>query len=171
MGRAEDLFQRLCERGEAALDELILDRQSEELFLDFKRSADDGSGSKLHDNDRSNLARAISGFGNSEGGVVVWGIECSDRSDRGDVASAKLPLHNPKRFVSWLEAAVSGCTVPPHQGVGHCAIASAVSDRGYCVSLIPKSLAAPHQCIKPPHYYIRAGSSFVPTPHGVLGSV
>src|SRR3990170_8028339 len=117
MARAEDLFRRISDGSETALDQLILDRQSEELFLEFKRSADNGAGPRLHDTDRANLAKAISGFGNSEGGVIVWGIECSARSDRGDVASAKVPLQNPQRFVSWLEGAVSGCTVPPHPQV------------------------------------------------------
>ena len=69
MGRAEDLFKRLSDGGETEIDRLIVDRQSEELFLDFKQSADDGKGNKLHDNDRTNLAKAISGFGNSEGGL------------------------------------------------------------------------------------------------------
>jgi hypothetical protein len=32
MGRAEDLFERLSRGGEAAIDALIDDRQSEELF-------------------------------------------------------------------------------------------------------------------------------------------
>ena len=40
MGRSEDLFARLKAGGEREIDDLIADRQSEELFLDFKRSAD-----------------------------------------------------------------------------------------------------------------------------------
>jgi hypothetical protein len=113
MGRAEDLFEQLVHDGEAAIDRMIADRASEELYLDFKRSADAGAGRKLHDNDRRNLTRAISGFGNSEGGVLIWGGECKD------VATDKLPLDDPELFVSWLEAAVSGCTVPAHPTVRH----------------------------------------------------
>ena len=169
MGRAEDLFERLSEEGEKAIDELILDRQSEELFLDFKRSADNGSGSKLHDNDRANLAKAISGFGNSEGGVIVWGVDCSRAPDIGDVASSKAPIQNPKRFLSWLEGTVSGCTVPPHSSIRH-AVMESFTDKqvGFVSTYIPKSYLAPHQCLKPLQYYIRAGSDFVPTPHAVL---
>src|SRR5690242_12152620 len=88
MGRAEDLSARLSSGGEAAIDELIQERQSEELFLDFKRSSDNGSGTRLSDTDRGNLARAISGFGNSEGGVVVWGVDCRPDQEIGDVAVA-----------------------------------------------------------------------------------
>ena len=71
MGRAEEIFQKLKREGEAAIDEFILSRQSEELFLDFKRSHDGGKGKRLHDRDLNNLAKAISGFGNSEGGVII----------------------------------------------------------------------------------------------------
>jgi len=142
MGRAEDLYRRLVDGGEKVLDEFIADRQSEELFLGFKRSADNAAGSKLHNTDRANLGKAISGFANSEGGVVVWGVECSPTLNSGDVASAKLPLHNPKRFVSWLEGAVSGCTVPPNPGVRHHAILVS-SNAGYVVTHIPRSGFAP----------------------------
>jgi hypothetical protein len=168
MGRAEDLFDRLRESGEQAIDAMIEDRQSEELFLDFKRSADSGMGRKLHDGDRQNLAKAISGYGNSEGGVVIWGVDCRQEVEIGDVAKAKVPIHNPKRYVSWLEGAVSGCTVPPHPQVRHLAIESPSTNTGFAVTYVRKSYLAPHQCLKPLQYFIRAGSDFVPTPHAVL---
>ncbi len=98
MGRAEDLADRLRADGVSAIDALIDDRASEELFLDFKRSSDEGGGTKLSTTDRKNLAKAISGFGNSEGGVIVWGVDCSARADEGDVARAKVPLQDARRF-------------------------------------------------------------------------
>src|ERR1022692_4832237 len=81
MGRAEDLFALITDRGEPAIDEFIAEWQSEELFLDFKRSASNGAGRRLTDHDRDNLGRAISGFGNSEGGLIVWGA-CRARYHR-----------------------------------------------------------------------------------------
>jgi hypothetical protein len=68
----------------------------------------------LSNTDRNNLAKAISGFGNSAGGIVVWGVDCSRDSDGADVARLKVPIVDPQRFASWLNAAVSGCTIPPH---------------------------------------------------------
>src|SRR5205823_14842875 len=112
MGRAEDLFKRLADTGEQAVDEFIEARQAEELFLDFKRSTDNGGGKRLHDSDRQNLAKAISGFGNSEGGVIVWGVDCSVQANLGGVANTKVLLENHKRFLSRLEGDVSGCKVP-----------------------------------------------------------
>lgn len=171
MGRAEDLFKRLVDSREAAIDELIANRQSEELFLDFKRSADGGAGLRLHDRDWAHLARAIAGFANSEGGVLVWGVDCSRRAEEGDVAREKVGLQNPKRFASWLEAAVSACTVPAHPNVRHHAIEAGKPGSGFVVTYVARSHLAPHQTVRPPQYFIRAGSSFVPAPHGVLAGL
>jgi len=95
VGRAEDLFELIVARGEQAIDELIDARASEELFLDFKRSADNGSGRALHNSDRANLERAISGFGNSEGGVIVWGVDCSRNPAMGRCGSRKVSASCP----------------------------------------------------------------------------
>jgi predicted HTH transcriptional regulator len=42
-----------------------------ELF--YKRVTKEGVSPMLEQSDRENLARAISGFGNSEGGIIIWG--------------------------------------------------------------------------------------------------
>ena len=173
MERAEELFEKVKKQGEKAIDEFIDTRQSEELFLDFKRSSDHGSGNRLHDNDRNNLAKAISGFGNSEGGIIVWGVDCSKASDGSDVPDKSHPITDVRRFVSWVESAVSGCTIPPHIGIQNQPIE--IDDKGngngFVVTYIPKSDHAPHQEIPSRRYYIRAGSSFVPTLHDVLAGM
>ncbi len=171
MNRAEDLFKALIDNGESAIDELIQTRKSEELFLDFKRSADQGAGPRLHTTDSNNFAKAISGFGNSEGGVIVWGIECSKDRDGADVASTKFALEDAAAFVSRLEGAVSRCTVPPHSGVRSVAISSKTGKNGFAISFIPKSNSAPHQTIPDLKYFMRAGSDFVPVPHAVLAGM
>ena len=106
--RGRELYERIVRDGAQSIDELIQARESEAYFVDFKRSSDNGAGPKLSATDRSNLAKAISGFGNSEGGVVVWGVECSDSLGQGDVAQAKIPLQNAAAFRARLEGAVSG---------------------------------------------------------------
>ncbi len=173
MGRPEDIYERVKQLHETAIDEFIVARQSEELFLDFKRSADSGKGmggKVIHSTDRNNLAKAISGFGNSEGGVVVWGVDASVDVDFADVAKTKKPIKNIKRFVSWLEGAISGCTVPAHIGVEHYGIDTG-SGNGFVATYIPKSEIAPHQCVFDSRYYMRAGSSFLPVPHAVLAGM
>jgi hypothetical protein len=171
ISRANDIYKRICANGLPAIDEFIQTRQSEELFLDFKRSSDSGNNSRLSDNDRKNLGKAISGFGNSAGGVIVWGVECAPSQDGADVASSKVPIKDPTRYVSWLNAVTSGCTYPPHPGVQHTFILDGTGLNGFTATLIPQSNHAPHQALPDQKYYIRAGSCFVSAPHQLLASL
>jgi len=171
--RAEYLFDEFLAHGEAMVDRLICEQVSEELFIDYKRSSDDGGGQKLHQNDRENFGKAISGFGNSEGGIIIWGVGCRRDPERGDLPDRKHALKSPKRFVSWLEGTASGCTLPPHNAVRHHAVTDK-NDEGYVVSFIPQSSYSPHQCIVGKHekkYFVRTGSDFVPASHGLLASM
>lgn len=47
MSRAEDIFQKLIYFGEDAIDEFILNQQTEELFLDFKQAVSVGKTLRL----------------------------------------------------------------------------------------------------------------------------
>lgn len=172
MSRAEDIFEKLIYFGEDAIDEFIVNRQTEELFMDFKQAVSDGKCMRsLHQNDRRNLAKAISAFGNSEGGVLVWGVECSRDADVGDVAQAKVKVKNVHRFLSWLEGAISGCTIPAHNKVRNHIISSDKNGDGYLVTYIPKSEIAPLMTTSGSQIYIRSGSNNVPAPYAVIAGM
>jgi len=170
MDRCTEIFNRIKAQGLAAINSFIEDRVSEELFLDFKRSADDGEGAKLHIRDRQNFSKCISGFGNSQGGVVVWGVDCSNDGTGADVAHTLFPIQDPQKYQSLLEGVVSGCTIPPHTEIQHYSILKP-NGTGYVASFIPKSNVVPIHSVQKKQYYIRAGSSFVPTPHDVLSGM
>ena len=172
MGRAEDIFQKLKNLQEDGIDEFIITHQTEELFLDFKRanSSGNGKGTGLHHDDRKNLAKAISGFGNSEGGVILWGIDCARDVEIGDVAKAKVRIENVRRFLSWIENSVSGCTLPAHKTVQNIIIGEKSDDTGFIATLIPKSNYAPLMA-SDSKYYIRAGSSTQNAPPSVLAGM
>ena len=169
MSRADDIYKRIIAGGHEAIRDFVIEREYETFFLDFKRSASDGESIHLHASDRRNLAKAISGFGNSEGGVVVWGIDCSRDQDGADVARLEVRIRNPRRFASQIEGAISGLTTPPHGYVHNHVIDE--DGYGFVATLIPKSNQAPHQCVAPPQFYIRAGSDFIPAPHAVLAGL
>lgn len=168
--RAEELFERLQNDGEAAIDEFIAEATSEELFLDFKRVTQDGDAERLNNKDRANYAKAVCGFGNSEGGVILWGVDCRDGDDGADVAQAKFPITNPSRYKSWLEAATSGVVIPVHSKVRH-AVINSDNETGFVATLVPKSEHLPHQTVGDLRYLMRAGSSFIPVPHAVLSGM
>ena len=172
MSRAEDIFQKLVYFGEDAIDEYIVNMQTEELFLDFKQAISIGkNGTTLHKDDRKNLAKCISGFGNSEGGVIVWGVECSRDCDIGDVAKAKVKVRNVHRFLSWLENAISGCTIPSHNRVRNHIISVDKNGDGFVATYIPKSELAPLMTTMGNNIYIRSGSNNVPAPYSVIAGM
>ena len=172
MARAEDIFQKLIYFGEDAIDDFIVNLQTEELFLDFKQAVSTGkNGTSLHKDDRKNLAKGISGFGNSEGGVIVWGVECSRDCDIGDVAKAKVKVRNVHRFLSWLENAISGCTIPSHNRVRNHIISVDKNGDGFVATYIPKSELAPLMTTMGNNIYIRSGSNNVPAPYSVIAGM
>lgn len=172
MSRAEDIFQKLIYFGEDAIDEFILNQQTEELFLDFKQAVSVGKNfTTLHRDDRRNLAKAISGFGNSEGGVVIWGVECSRDIEVGDVAKAKIKVKNVHRFLSWLENAISGCTIPSHNKVRNHIVSCDENGDGFIVTYIPRCEIAPLMTTTNSSIYIRSGSNNVPAPYAVIAGM
>jgi hypothetical protein len=169
MGRAEDLFERIRNDGVPAIERLVAEREFESLFLEFKTSADRGEARSLHKRDRAHLAKAISGFGNSEGGVVVWGIESEKTMDW---ATAQAPLADARKFRASLEDAISGCTLPPHPGVENQEIATHGSTAsGFVAAYIPQAANPPLRVANEHLYYMRAGSTFHPVPHSVLAGM
>ena len=172
MSRAEDIFQKLIYFGEDAIDEFILNQQTEELFLDFKQAVSVGKNfTTLHRDDRKNLSKAISGFGNSEGGVIIWGVECSRDIEIGDVAKAKVKVKNVHRFLSWLENAISGCTIPSHNKVRNHIISCDANGDGFIATYIPKCDIAPLMTTGNSTIYIRSGSNNVPAPYAVIAGM
>jgi hypothetical protein len=64
-----------------------VERKAEEgLYLDFKQKSDRW-GPALND-DKANLAKAISGFANTDGGLIVWGVKA--RADKKDELTLQL---------------------------------------------------------------------------------
>ncbi len=172
MSRAEDIFQKLIYFGEDAIDEFIINQQTEELFLDFKQAVSVGKNFvTLHRDDRKNLSKAISGFGNSEGGVIIWGVECARDHEIGDVAKAKVKVKNVHRFLSWLENAISGCTIPSHNKVRNHIISCDKNGDGFIATYIPKSDLAPLMSTTNGAIYIRSGSNNVPAPYSVIAGM
>ncbi len=172
MGRAEELFLRIKHAGATEIDRMIDDEVVEELFLDYKRAATVDPFQKLDVSDRKNLAKAIAGFANSEGGVIVWGVDCRQNPPHGDVPTKPIPITNPNAFKSLLEGSLTGLTLPAHPGVENVSLQIKGRNDGFVVTHIPAGLNVPYRTlVGGEEYYIRAGSNFVPTPHAVLAGL
>jgi hypothetical protein len=173
MTRAYDLFESIRTGGFAAVDQMVKDEVTEELFLDYKRSATTHPSHKLDDQDRKNFSKAISGFGNSDGGIVIWGVDCRSERDRGDVPTGVHLIANVVWFKSLLDGVISGLTLPAHGSVENLAVPQSDSGPGIVVSYVPAGINVPLQSAPVANsvYYMRAGSSFLPVPHGVLAGM
>jgi len=172
MSRANDLFIRLRDSGLPALKEMLAERELESLFLDFKRSSSDGATSQLSPDDNKNLSKAVSGFANSSGGVVVWGVDCRREPSTGSEVAATHPLGDAGGFATKLQNAFSRLTVPPHPGIQTTFfIESSGSPAGYVVVLVPQSLIGPLRSVVTNHYHFRSGSGFGIVSHDVLAGM
>ncbi len=157
------------QRGFLALEDIVARKEAEKFFVDFKltQNSDYGKQRTLYDSDRNNFAKAISGFGNSEGGLIIWGINASGRVD--DYAQSIKLIQGVDNLVSLLESFVSLSTLPAHTSVESFVVKKKKSDKeGVVVSIIPKSNDRPFQSLRDHKYYMRAGDSFIPVPHGIL---
>ncbi|MEI6022477.1 MAG: ATP-binding protein [bacterium] len=167
---AKDLFDTVIKQGIVYVDDLVANKVSENYYLDFKLTEnEDYTGKRnLFDSDKKNYGKCISAFGNSEGGVIIWGIE-TGASDT-DYAIGKKAIKNVSNFCSLLESFTSLLTSPPHPNVSNKIIfEDETNDTGYVVSYIPKSNRRPFQVLnKDLRYYIRAGSSSQPAPDTFL---
>jgi hypothetical protein len=157
---ALDFFQRVNIEGVAFLKSLInSDPPSfENDWLDFKGAE------KIKDQDIKKIwSKVLAGFANTEGGVLVWGIDArKDPQTQVDCASNLSLVPNPAAFVSRLKELHSQSTDPPIPGVDFWfAVEDEEKDCGFVVSYVPESRHKPHRAeAAEKNYYIRAGDSF-----------
>lgn len=131
-------------------------RESE--FIDYKGVEKISDKNKI----RELWSEVLSCFSNSEGGVVIWGIDAPKNLPK------KLSLTaDAQGLRQWLLETQHYVTEPPIQGVEVKAYPD--SGPGFVVCYIPQSPFRPHQAIHPHrNYYMRSGDSCVRIPHGVL---
>ena len=174
MGRAEDLFERLRSGGLVAFDELIRDREPESMFLEFKGAHKRGEGLTLHSDDNKNLAKGISGFGNSGGGLLIWGIDCRRTlsNESGGEIPVKTPLSDANGYRTKIEGAISRATMPAHPSVRTMEIIEPGGVTGYVIALVPISVQGPLRALQGgDQYYQRYGSAFGAVTHDVLAGL
>jgi len=146
----------------AVIRSMIATRQEEHLHLDFKLLARDDFSDR---NDRKSLAAALSGFANSDGGVIIWGVDARPNAQSVDCATGESPLADTKRALARLNALTGECVSPLVDGVRHRAIPLEGST-GFVVTLVPSSASGPHMAKGgEDRYFKRSGSAFYRMEH------
>ena len=110
-------------------------------------------------------SEAVSGFANTEGGVLIWGIDCR-KVENVDAASGLSLIPDPLALKSKLYTSINQTTDPPVHGI-EVEVIEGPSGQGFVVCFIPESTNKPHRSehktYKP--YMIRCGdSSVIPSP-------
>ena len=140
----------------AMIEDFVEQKQQENLHLDFKtlrRSA-------FAPDDRKNLAKAVSGFANSDGGLVVWGIDARPDEEGIDAALEPKPIENVRLAYSRLESLTGESANPIVDGVEHRMI-DQHDGAGFLVTYVPGSDSLPHMAkLGEDRYYKRSGDSF-----------
>lgn len=118
----------------AELDQFIKNQVQENLHLDYKASsAIDGS-------KRPEIAKDVSAFANSDGGMLIYGV-----IEKNNLPVSKdNGIDHTKYSREWLEQVISSNITPRIDGI-HISPIQVSADRSYFVVKVPKSFRGPHQ--------------------------
>jgi len=155
----EELFNSL---DATRIQQFVGDKQEENLHLEFKTL----NGSDLaHRDDRKNFAAALSGFANSSGGIVIWGISARKNVDGLDCANEARPVTDCRILVARLNQLTGEAVDPVVDGVRHSAHPTA-EPAGFVATLVLESDVGPHMAkAGDDRYYKRSGDSFYRMEH------
>lgn len=168
MNQAQELFEKLSSMKSS--DEFLeycsqILGGVERIHVDFKEKRDRRS-SKPENDDKKNLAKAVSGFANSGGGVLIWGLE--------DKTLKPKPITDVQHFLQNILQLAPQITDPIVGKIdGNWILADADTKEGFGILLIPESELPPHRVIldfegTKNHYFVRSGNSFVVASHTML---
>lgn len=136
--------------------------KEEHLQLEFKRI---NNANLNGSDDKKSLASAISGFANSSGGIVIWGIDARKNIHNVDCANEIFEISPLDIFLSRLNELSSQAASPPVDGIIHRRLETS-PNRGFAATLIPESDAGPHMAkLGENRYYKRNGQQFLQLEH------
>lgn len=143
---------------EADIDALVQAHRPEDLYLEFKRKAG-APNDILGDGDKKAFSKAVSGFANADGGILVFGVDTVKQSGI-DVAAGLHPFAHPATVKARLGDSLLNTTHPPVDDVRIDVIPSDITaGEGYVKCLIPASDRPPHRAVVADHWYYRRCST------------
>jgi hypothetical protein len=147
----------------ATIESYVELKQEEHLHLDFTTLKN--AELTIRD-DKLNIARCISGFANSSGGIIVWGIDARKNSDGIDCATKVVELRKPAVLVSRLNTLSGEATSPIIDGIRHKPIVNYKSGGGVVATFVPETDGGPFMALLgEQRYYKRSGDSFYQMEH------
>src|SRR5277367_5285911 len=86
----------------AYIKQCVAEKMIETEVLDFKEASSQSG--PMGKDDKKNLSKALSGFANGGGGILIWGVKATQSKDGPDAAEELKPIGNLKRFLTDLNS-------------------------------------------------------------------
>lgn len=140
-------------------------KQEENVYLEFKTVNHPDYNDRNRHFDKENFSKCLSGFANSSGGIIVWGVKADKDVNGVDCANQLKPIKSLKKLVNMFNSLDGLAVTPTIKGIVHKEI-NIGNDIGFIKSLVPESDVAPHMAnFAGKHYYKRNGDSFYQAEH------
>ena len=137
-------------------------QQEENLQLEFKLIE---VAALSRRDDRRNLAQALSGFSNSSGGLIIWGVDARKNADGVDCARDLREIDNVAKFIARLNELTGEAVNPIVERIQHRVIPT-TGGKGFAVTLVPEADGVPRMAkLGEDRYYKRSGDSFYRMEH------
>jgi len=149
----------------SGIQSLIDNGEAEGLYIECKSPHEPKLDRSLEDK----LATAASGFANTEGGIIIWGMSTTKHSHSGlDIMTQIEPIGNPNQFAQQVKRSIIMLTTPSITKSRTKIITKPKEKRGVVLTYIPKTLGDPLQKIKDQKFYFRNGDEFIGLPYEML---
>lgn len=121
----------------------------------------------MNDEDRRTLGEALSGFSNSAGGLLIWGVDAR-KKDGVDCATNLVPIQDIEAFQTNVTTLLGQYLMPRHEGVRTAIIqCESKPGQGYLLLDVERSERRPHRSEVSGKrvYFKRVGDSFFEMEH------
>lgn len=158
------LFDQLKEYSD--FEDLIEGGEAESLFLECKSPGEP----RLTKDQKNQLGVAISGFSNTAGGVLVYGLSTTTHKHTGlDVISQIEEIGLISKLEQQVKNAIPATTVPPVFGTNTKIVKRQPRDsKGVLLLYVPAVAGDPVQATHDNVFYMRTGDEFRPAPYEII---
>jgi hypothetical protein len=176
---AHDVFEQLRTEKCGLVQRWLAEHEQETNHLEFKKK-EHPEVVDLDPVDKDNIAKAMSAFANTGGGVLVLGMDAGAGGQRGqafDRVQAVLPISNVEAFGGSLERRLRTFTEPPIRGLDLLSVADPETGGGVVAIYVPETTGGgPHRAVAASRevndrYYMRTASGDQTIPHPFLAAL
>jgi len=168
-----DIMNCIEREGWSVVDEWVRENQPEGLHLEFKLKTTP-TRPDVEPDDRALVGKALSGFANVEGGVLVIGIATRNVKGGADKVQGVASITGVTAFAGKLERDIRTLTDPPIAGlIVKPVLKAGAEDTGVVAIYVPESDGGPHRVANGTtdvndRYFMRTAASTVTMPHSLL---